>query len=272
MIRLLALDLDGTLLTEEKIISEKNKEVLKKAEAKGVKVVITTGRPLQAVLPFIDALEQTEEDYAITFNGGLVQNVRTGEILAKKQMETEDILITEALFKEIGLPLSVIAGRTVYELNTAPQHPSIYQTLNPLLTYVPLESSQELPKDVTFNKMISAVATEYLDEKIPLIPATLKERFEIMKSRVCLLEILPKGVSKANGLKALGEKLGISSAEMMSFGDEENDRSMIEYAGMGVVMANGNPKMKEIANFVTKSNEEDGVAYAVEKFVLKGEI
>jgi Cof subfamily protein (haloacid dehalogenase superfamily) len=89
-----------------------------------------------------------------------------------------------------------------------------------------------------------------------------------MKSRDCLLEIIHKDVSKANGIDLLAKELGIKQSEVMAIGDEENDVSMIEYAGMGVVMENGNENLKKLAQFVTKSNQEDGVAHAVEKFVL----
>ena len=89
-----------------------------------------------------------------------------------------------------------------------------------------------------------------------------------MKSRDFLLEIIHKDVSKANGIDLLAKELGIKQSEVMAIGDEENDVSMIEYAGMGVVMENGNENLKKLAQFVTKSNQEDGVAHAVEKFVL----
>lgn len=92
-----------------------------------------------------------------------------------------------------------------------------------------------------------------------------------MKSRDNLLEIIHKEASKAAGIDELANYLGIKQSEVMAIGDEENDFSMIEYAGLGVVMENGSQGVKDIAKFVTKSNQEDGVAHAVEKFVLINE-
>lgn len=270
MYKLLALDLDGTLLNEKKEISAKNKETLKKAQGQGCQIVLTTGRPLKAVSPYVENLELFgPNEYAITFNGGLVQRIATGEILGKTVLEFSDIQKVYPIFKDLDLPLSVLSEGRVLEFATSKNHPSIYPQLNPLLTYENV-TLEDLDPTAIYNKLVSATEAEVLDEKIPFIPTDLKEKFGIMKSRTCLLEILPKEVSKARGLELLGERLGISLLEMMAFGDEENDLSMIEACGLGVVMANGSDKVKEAADFITLSNEEDGVAYAIEKFILKG--
>ncbi|MGX7199958.1 Cof-type HAD-IIB family hydrolase [Enterococcus nangangensis] len=272
MIKLLALDLDGTLLTDDKKISAKNIATLKKAQQAGIKVVITTGRPLRAIAPFVAALDLTSpEEYAITFNGGLVQQIATGKILGKNALDFEAIPAVYDAFKDLDLPLSVLSEEMVYEFPTSSSHPSIYAQLNPLLTYQDV-ALQDLTPTRIYNKFVSAADEKYLDAKIPLLPPALQEQFEIMKSRKVLLEILPKGVSKAQGLAILGTQLGISAAEMMSFGDEENDLSMIEWCGVGVAMANANPVVKAKANFISKSNQEDGVSYAIEKLIFQQEV
>lgn len=268
MYKLLALDLDGTLLNEKKVISKKNLATLKKVEDLGIKVVITTGRPLKGITPFIEMLGLTgKNEYAITFNGGLVQNL-DGDVLGKTVLEFSQIPKVYETFKKLDLPLSLLSEEKVLDLPTSKNHPSIYATLNPLLTYESWEL-ENLSSHRIYNKFVSATEGKILDEKIPLIPEDLKEEFGIMKSRECLLEILPKEVSKANALKVLGDILNIQPEEIMAFGDEENDLSMIDY-GFGVVMENGNPKVKEHADFITLSNEEDGVAYAIEELILKG--
>ena len=101
------------------------------------------------------------------------------------------------------------------------------------------------------------------------IPAEFKERYEIIKTRDVLLEFMPKGVTKAYGCKLLAEHLGITAAEVMAIGDEENDLPMIEYAGMGVAMDNAVAMVKEAADVITASNVADGVAQVVEKYVLQ---
>ena len=110
---------------------------------------------------------------------------------------------------------------------------------------------------------------EFLDQQIEKIPAQFKADYEVIKTRSNLLEFMPKGVTKAFGLDHLAQYLGMTSDEVMALGDEENDLSMIEYAGMGVAMANAVEKVRQAADYITLSNEQDGVAKAVEKFVLK---
>jgi len=109
---------------------------------------------------------------------------------------------------------------------------------------------------------------EILDKAIARIPAEVKEKYTVLKSAPYFLEILDKRVNKGTGVKSLADALGIKPEEIMTLGDQENDIAMLEYAGLGVAMENAIPSVKEVANFVTKSNLEDGVAYAIEKFVL----
>ena len=99
-------------------------------------------------------------------------------------------------------------------------------------------------------------------------PQEVKEKYTVLKSAPYFLEILDKRVNKGTGVKSLADVLGIKPEEIMAIGDQENDIAMIEYAGIGVAMDNAIPSVKEVANFVTKSNLEDGVAFAIEKYVL----
>ena len=132
-----------------------------------------------------------------------------------------------------------------------------------------MASDEEMPEDFVYNKAVSAVAADFLDGQIPKIPAELHERFEIFKSRDILLEWSPKGVHKANGLAKLIGHLGIDQSEVMACGDEGNDLSMIEWAGLGVAMANATDEIKSAANLVLpKNNDEDGIAWVIEHYVL----
>lgn len=269
MIKLIALDLDGTLLTDDKKITENTTEILRQAKDAGVYIVLCTGRPLFAIQPFIDHLGLRDQaDYSITFNGSTVQKNDTGESLLAHSLSYEEVKIAHAEMTKLGLPLDVISMDTVIHL-PAPfkEHMSEYERMNPLMKVEDSEIEMLDPTRV-FNKMVVGLDQTYLDERIPKISDELHATFNIMKSRPDLLEIIHKKASKANGIAQLADYLGIKQSEVMAIGDEENDRSMIEYAGLGVVMENGTKSMKEIAQFVTKSNEDDGVAYAVEKFVL----
>ena len=119
------------------------------------------------------------------------------------------------------------------------------------------------------HKAVSACEVDFLDGQIPNIPESLHDQFEIFKSREILLEWSPKGVHKAEGLVKLIGHLGIKQAEVMACGDEDNDLSMIDWAGLGVCMANGSDQVKQVADIITPmTNEEDAVAWAIRKYVL----
>lgn len=265
MIKLLALDLDGTLLNGQKKVSEGNKKALEAAKEKGVKIVITTGRPLMSIEHLLSELNLVDSDeYSITFNGGLVQK-NTGEILTKDSLSVDELKEIHDVTSSLNLPLSIVSDDTVYQVDGYTD----YQKINPILKYVELPIDQ-LPKDRIYNKAICCKEVDFLDEKIKELPADLLEKFEAFKSRDIILEFMPKGVVKSTGLNKLINILGIDQSEVMAIGDEENDLSMIDWAGYGMAMANAVPVIKERANHVIPlTNDEDGIAWAIENYILK---
>ncbi|MGX7149611.1 Cof-type HAD-IIB family hydrolase [Enterococcus ureasiticus] len=269
MIKLVAIDLDGTLLDSKKEISARNKEALAQAKAAGVKIVICTGRPLAAIGIYLDALNLRDNgDYSITFNGGLVQKNDTGEIIEKASMPLENVHDLFELATSLNVPLDILSDGLVLQLPTTQDHESLYSQLNKLLTYESYELAQ-LTTDRIYNKAVIAVDQTYLDEQIKKIPSPFYDRYEIIKTRSNLLEFMPKGITKAYGISLLARDLGIKQEEIMTIGDEENDLPMIEYAGLGVAMENAVPRVKSLADVITDTNDNDGVAQAVEKFVLE---
>lgn len=269
MIKLIAIDLDGTLLDNKKQVTKRNKAALIQAKHQGVKIVICTGRPLRAIRPYLEELELNDPgDYSITFNGGLVQKNDTGEILEKATLQLSDLDKLIQLAKELDIPLDVVSEEIVLVLPTSKSYQSIYGSLNPLLDCRPFQING-LDDRRLYNKAVVAYHQEILDQKIAQIPQTIKEQYEVIKTRNNLLEFMPKGITKAYGISLLARDLGISKEEVMAIGDEENDLSMIQYAGLGVAMDNAIPNVKQAADIVTDSNLADGVAAAIEKYVLE---
>ena len=269
LIKLVAIDLDGTLLNSKKEISERNKATLAQAKAAGVKIVLCTGRPLAAIEIYLEALNLRDNgDYSITFNGGLVQKNDTGEIIEKALMPLEAVHELYELATSLNVPLDILSDGLVMQLPASQEHISIYSQLNNLLMFETYELAQ-LTTDQIYNKAVVAIDETYLDEQIQKIPSSFFERYEIIKTRSNLLEFMPKGITKAYGISLLARDLGIKQEEIMTIGDEENDLPMIEYAGLGVAMENAVAKVKDMADVITDTNDNDGVAQAVEKFVLE---
>ncbi|EST90217.1 Cof-type HAD-IIB family hydrolase [Vagococcus lutrae] len=270
-IKLVAIDLDGTLLNNEKKISARNKEMIQKGKAAGVKMVLCTGRPLKSVLPMLEELGLTDSgDYTVTLNGGLIQENHTGERLSETRMTLENIQEIYELSQELDLSTDIVSGATVYRvMPNVPTQPSVYGRLNRILTFEERHISQ-FDAETPYHKMVMTNDDpNYLTEKQQAIPEQFHQKYNIVRSGQNLFEFVPKTVSKANGLEALGNILGIDASEMMAIGDEENDYSMIDFVGTGVAMGNATPIIKEIAQYETKTNEEDGVAHAIETWVLK---
>ena len=267
-ISLIALDLDGTLLNSEKKISPRNRAALAAAQAQGVKVVLTTGRPLKAMDFLLEELGTAglKEEYTITFNGGLVQR-NNGEILAKVVLAPEDVAIIHDETARLGLPLDAISEGTVYEIHA--DRKSLYSLYNPYLNFIETDL-KDLPSTISYNKCVTAVDQDFLDVAIKQIKPELFQDYEIFKSREMLLEWCPKNVHKATGLEALAAILGLKADQVMACGDEANDLSMIQWAGLGVAMGNAIPAVKEVAALVAPvTNDQDAVAWAIENYVLK---
>lgn len=266
MIKLVAIDLDGTLLRDNKTISKRNKKVLAEAKQRGVKIVICTGRPLSAIEHILWDLHLFDnEDYSITFNGGLVQRNQSGEILGKISFSFAEVNRLVEIVQNHNLPIDILSDDTVLQLSS--EEKSWYEQANPYLTFLKV-TTEELKEYSIFNKAVSAFIPERIDCELNNLKKELGLDFELVKSRDMLLEFLPKGVSKAYGLKILTKKLKLTFAEVMAIGDEENDLSMIKVAGLGVAMANAVQKIKNLADVVTASNVEDGVAQVIEEYVL----
>lgn len=267
-IKLLALDLDGTLFNTKKEVSLENKEALKAVREKGIKVVITTGRPLKAIEHLLEELDLLSKDnYLITFNGGLVQKT-TGEILEKSALSRKQVETIQTEMEHLALPVDVLSDGIVYSISNQNNH-SLYPIANPMLTFREIDGLPQLPLDTIYNKVVIVCDADFLDQQIEKIPTYFYEKFEVFKSRDIILEIMPKGVHKAVGLNLLIKHLAIDQSEVMAMGDEENDLSMLEWAGLGVAMANGVPIAKETADAVTKkTNDESGVAEAIKKYIL----
>lgn len=270
-IKLLAIDLDGTLLNSHKEISQANHDALHFAHQNGVKVVICTGRPYLAMKNLVDQIGlNTADDYIITYNGGQVHAANDGSIIVSHTLSKQNVLDWYYQLNALGLPISVIDQTTIYEPSpdlAVAKSEYIERTQ----TTLPLEivDFNQFHSDHVFNKLVVSTAADYLDSKIPLLDSHLLQNFSVFKSRPFLLEVVAVGVTKGNTLKQLGDYLSIEPHEMMTIGDQENDLSMINLAGVGVAMGNAIPEVKSQADFISLDNDQDGVAHAIYHFIGK---
>ena len=267
MYKLIALDMDGTLLKEDKTISKLTQEVIQKAKDKGVKIVLASGRPVEGIHRYLEQLNlMSGEDFVVSYNGAIVQNTKTKEIISRTVLTGRDLHELYTLSKTLGVNIHAFSQEgcitpklTKYsilegEINGIPVVEKNYETI---------QESEEIIKIMMVDE------PERLQEAIDQLPAYLYEKYTIVRSAPFFLEFLNKEVNKGVGVEALANSLGIKREEVICMGDAGNDEHMIRYAGLGVAMGNAFDEIKAIADFVTKSNDEDGVAYVIEQFVLK---
>jgi Cof subfamily protein (haloacid dehalogenase superfamily) len=267
--KLVAIDIDGTLMNDRKEITKEVNDAIQAAKAKGVKVVICTGRPIVGVQSIIEELKLNDEDeYVITFNGALVQNTHTQEVESQITLAYKDLKEIYELSLKLQTPLHYFDTENVYTPNKEISRYTIHEAhINQIpLHYRPID---EVPEDMLIPKVMFIDEPERLNTTIANIPESFWDKYTFVKSTPFFLEILDPRVSKGNAVKQLAEKLAIKREEVICIGDGENDLSMIEYAGCGVAMANAESVVKEVAQFHTLSNNENGVAYAIEKLILE---
>lgn len=240
-IKLIALDMDGTLLTTEHEVSSRTKKAIKEALSQGIHVVLSTGRGFQTCYPYAEQLNL--QSYLITANGGQIWTVEK-ELLDQHLLETELIEKLYNLGTQVGVNMWMISTSGVFR-GEFPDNFYDYEWLK-----FGCESSDKQKLDIMIEEL-----SHY-------------EQLELTNSLPTNVEANPKGVSKARALHFLCEKIGITMDQVMAAGDSLNDIKMIQEAGIGVAMGNAQEAIKKVADHITDSNNEDGVAKAIEKFVL----
>ena len=271
MIRLIAIDLDGTLLSPDKTISPANRQALLNAEAAGLHVVICTGRPLSGVCPICEEIGfKSNHSYSVINNGCTTVKSSDWSVITYDALSEEDLVYLDQLNQEIHPQLSLFDLNRYIILNRDPSEIAKMDASIVSAVPVSLGLREVLEAQPIFQGMFID-QKEQIDAFQETYEEALSQRFHTIRSQPILFEILPKCVNKATGLKALAEHLGIPREQIMAIGDENNDIEMIEYAGLGVAMGNAPDAIKALADVTTTSNEEDGVATAIKRYVLQAQ-
>lgn len=267
MYKLVAIDMDGTLLNSKKVISERNHSAIQEAKKNGVKIVLATGRPMDGIKNFLTELNLLEKgDYAVAFNGALVQDSHSGAVLAKKGLALKDLEYLFNLSKKLDVNIHSLTPSSCI----TPKH-SKYSQLEADLNGIPLEivDFNKITDDTEIIKVMFIDEEKILDRVLSDLPEDIYEKYTIVRSAPFFLEFLNKEVNKGVGVETLATSLGIKKEEVICIGDAGNDIHMVEYAGLGVAMSNAFPELKDVADYITFSNDEDGVAHVIDKFILK---
>lgn len=265
MIRFLATDLDGTLLTSEKTITPYSQQVLIEAQERGLTIILASGRPLYSILPFAKQLElQKYRGFIISFNGSLVWDCAKGEVIKEQTIPISSIPKLVAAVKG-DFHIHGYKGDDIV-IQGKPDEWSRYIAR---ANKMPLIETKDFIHTITEPQHKCLVTGE--PRKLWRLERRLQKQFKaslsICRSESFLLEIMPKGIDKADALQDLLERLGGKTNELLCCGDGFNDIKMMRLADISCATRNARRPVKDAASFVTESNDRDGVANAVVQIV-----
>ena len=268
--KLIALDLDDTLLNSERQVSAGNAHVLRACCERGIYVVLCSGRAKKSVLPFAQRIGITSHPfgrYLIAMNGCSVYDVRQEEELFVKSIAPGILVRTAEEAKKVGLLGQVYAGdRIFFEKET--QWTRMDGKLCGLENVV-VEGFDRFLNEGTFYKMLVAGEEATIASLQRRLAALFGESAVVFTSKPYFLEVLPPACGKGEAIEQLAGFLDIPKGMTLCFGDSMNDESMIRLCGASVAMINGDDRIKRLATFVTeRTNDEDGVAHFIQQFVL----
>ncbi len=264
--KLIALDLDGTLTDSNKLVLPKTAAILKRLAQKGVIITLASGRPTPGMRYVANTLELEKGGYVLSFNGAKIINWNTKEIVYQKTYD-----------KNIGY--KILDRAKDYDLCSICYTDEVILTQTPEDEYTVEEgriNNMELVKVPNLKDVLSENVDKLLltgdGDYLASIVEEFKEPFEgelsIYRSAPFFIEVMAQGIDKARSLNSLIEDLNIKQEEVIAFGDGYNDLSMIEFAGLGVAMENACDEVKQKANTITLSNDEDGIAHILEHLEL----
>lgn len=266
-VKLLALDIDGTLTNDQKIITPKTREALLRAQEEGVPVLLASARPEHGLYSTAQQLEMAEHHgLLMAYNGGRIVDAADGHTYSEIHMDMEK---TRGLlrFLETMPQVTIILddGKQFY-VTDAHGYKVEYESHNNDMTCVVVDRLSDF---LNFSpiKLLLAVDPSEIYAVQERIAAKLDPDLEVVRTAPFYLEIFPKAIDKGKGLRDICAVLGIRSDDVAAFGDSENDIPMLREAGWGIAMANAEQAVKDVADQVTLSNNEDGIAYAIEQWL-----
>ena len=290
MYKLIAVDLDGTMLNSYGIVTENTKNVIKNVINKGTDVIIASGRPIDSIK--VIAKEIGSENYFIAGNGALVYDIKNDEVVYEKYMPKEKVLEIIKICEENSITYNVYTDETI--LATSLKYNVLYYHKENLKKEEDKKTNISIVKDMydyvknmnnakflkiticddmksVFNSILKKINkvkdVEVLDVS-HMSRKTITQGTEEIPIEYYYTEITYKDVDKWNAIEFLAEKINIKREEIIAIGDNINDKKMIEESGLGIAMKGSTPYVREVAKYITDTNNDEGVAKAIEKFCL----
>lgn len=258
--KIIFLDIDGTLTNSQKVITKSTINTLIDIQKQGVTLAIASGRPDTGILPLAKQLKlDVFGGYMLSFNGAKVKNLKTGKIIFENNLSLKAFALATKLAKKYNV--DIITYNDNYIISEISNNK--YMNIEANINKIPVKVVPSMVDFIDYNptKCLMFADSDYLATVEPKIKKSMEGLANVYRSEPFFLEVVPIGVDKAESIKALIDYLGIKQSETMAFGDGFNDISMIKYVACGVAMSNGCDEIKSQADYITLSNDQDGVVY-----------
>lgn len=264
--RLLVLDIDGTATNSEKEVTKCTREAVLRLQKRGVQVVLASGRPPEGIYPIAEKLKLNQPgSYILSFNGGRIIDCTTRTCIFERKLPRHipARLCQDAAKYHVGFAVyregEIVAGTET----------DAYMMKESWVSGMPIRRCEDLGEfaEIPVHECLITGVPEVLEFLEPILTSRYLHEAQVFHSEPFYLEVTPKNVDKAYGLKHLLKILQIQPEEMVCCGDSFNDIRMLQYAGMGVAMANAEDKVKLVADYITeRDNDHDGIAEVIERF------
>ena len=265
--KVLVLDIDGTLTNSEKKISDKTRQAIIDVMSRGHKVILASGRPTPGMIEYAKILElEKYGGYLLSFNGGKIIDCKTGEILFQKTLPSSVVPQLYHFAEKNDCGLVTYLGDDIISARRMDPYLEIESKINGMpikivdnfIEYAEYDMNKCL---MTANPELAEKYVEELNEKYHTI-------LSVYRSEPFFIEIMPKNVDKATSLDRMLDSIGLTAEDAICCGDGFNDMTMIKFAGVGVAMGNAQPAVKEAADFITTTNDQDGIVKVIKEFIL----
>lgn len=265
MIKLITIDVDGTLVSPLKRLSKKNIIEIDRARDMGVHIALASGRPFHSMERYIDKLGLMQEGhFSVCQNGSYIVDNGTKKWISGSFQTVQDLIHLDELMEPFDVEVSAMDDVGFY---TRHRKPSFYTKASALINKLDLTkiAYDDLPDDTHFGRFLVLGSSSSIKNVLKNIPNELKDNYYAVQTAPFQIEVMNKNANKGIAVRALAKNLGITGDEIMSIGNEKNDIPMLEQTGFPVAMANAVDELKPHAKFITKSNLKSGVAYAIRK-------
>lgn len=268
--KVLVLDIDGTLTNSQKQISSATRQGIQNILKRGHKVILASGRPTPGMRRYEKELElEKYGGYLLSFNGGRIVECRTGEIVYQRTLPLTIIPSLYVFAKDNGCGLLTYFGERIISAFEPDEYAQLESRINGMEIKVVENFKNYVDFDI--NKCLLTAPPEAAQVLEKQLQEKYKGQVSVYRSEPFFIEIMPKNVDKATSLDRMLETVGLTREDAICCGDGFNDISMIKYAGVGVAMGNAQPAVKEAADYITGTNDEDGLVQVIDDFILQKE-